>query len=748
MTKPLSQVLSTAALVVVALGALLAGCARVSPDAPAPDAPLPNAAPDLLEVRATSRTSLTLTFSGPVGADLAQVDAYRITAPDGDVLEVLAAYADGAEVTLATAPQQLVGYRLSVLSASADAPPIATAFEGAAEAAPAVASAIALSNTQVLVTFVDPASGRPAPMDANADTPLFYALAPRLPIRAANRTLDGSAVVLVTESQEDRDYTLEVTNVKSADGGRLVDPDANEATFRGIAVRDTTAPTLRGAVALSATEVLVSFSEPLSEGADDARHYTVTGGAGAPLTVRSVVLNAFRTQATLTTTPQTPGAAYTLAVSGLRDASGNPMAEGEVGFEGYDNPRAPTVASAIALSNSQVLVTFVDPETGEGMPMGDAAEITAFYEFSPHLDVGAARLGLDRTTVVLTTSPQAAELYRVKVTNVASRDGGRLIDAGRNAATFQGVPPFDGRPPDVTGAVATSNTTVVVSYSEPVAPGAGDVGSYRIADGLGDPLVVTNVVLNAYGTQATLTTLPQHEASYTVTVSGVSDLAGNPLAVDSATFQGVDADAPRLLRAVALSSTRVQLTFSEALGASAEVASNYLVATPDLTVSAATLSADRTQVDLTTGVQASLPYRVEVVDVRDEAGNLVDAEHAAAGFYGRLPADDGADTDGDGLSDYAETNGVTLRSGEVVLLDPERADTDGDARSDGDEVNVACGGAYSHPQWRDTDGDGVDDGAECAGGTDPTDPTASRLPDAPRNALAIDVLGGDDRVHA
>lgn len=69
------------------------------------------------------------------------------------------------------------------------------------------------------------------------------------------------------------------------------------------------------------------------------------------------------------------------------------------------------------------------------------------------------------------------------------------------------------------------------------------------------------------------------------------------------------------------------------------------------------------------------------------------------------PADDGPDTDGDGLSDAKE---------EEIYTDSILSDTDGDGISDGDEVRLG-----TNPLIDDSDGDGVDDGDEVAAGTDP-----------------------------
>lgn len=78
--------------------------------------------------------------------------------------------------------------------------------------------------------------------------------------------------------------------------------------------------------------------------------------------------------------------------------------------------------------------------------------------------------------------------------------------------------------------------------------------------------------------------------------------------------------------------------------------------------------------------------------------------------------DDDVDSDGDGLSDAAETSG---HYGHVT--DPNRQDTDGDGLSDYDEV-MGTRGYLTDPLDPDTDGDGYSDFREIVLGRNPLDP--------------------------
>ncbi|XGI83547.1 hypothetical protein ACEU6E_09795 [Halorutilales archaeon Cl-col2-1] len=81
------------------------------------------------------------------------------------------------------------------------------------------------------------------------------------------------------------------------------------------------------------------------------------------------------------------------------------------------------------------------------------------------------------------------------------------------------------------------------------------------------------------------------------------------------------------------------------------------------------------------------------------------------------------DTDGDGIPDSDEEDGIITAGGDVYVTNPSRRDTDGDGLGDGDEIGKRAGGVYygtvSDPTRKDTDGDGLIDPEELNTGTDP-----------------------------
>ncbi len=92
-------------------------------------------------------------------------------------------------------------------------------------------------------------------------------------------------------------------------------------------VADTNAPALVSAVlAPDGEHITVRFSEPLADGTVLPGNFTLSGG----LTVLAAAAGSDGAEVVLTITPATPGAPYTLSVTGVRDrsANANPIAEG------------------------------------------------------------------------------------------------------------------------------------------------------------------------------------------------------------------------------------------------------------------------------------------------------------------------------------------------------------------------------------------------------------------------------------
>ncbi|WP_025322132.1 Ig-like domain-containing protein [Deferrisoma camini] len=355
----------------------------------------------------------------------------------------------------------------------------------------------------------------------------------------------------------------------------------------------------------------------------------------------------------------------------LLAASGCGGTAGGTGSGPAADDAAPRVLRAEALSPEEVLVVFDEA-------LNPCAADAANFSVTPELTITGAVLVDGGTAVRLGTGRQVPGLeYQVEAAGwdrngdgrIDERDGvvldlaGQPVDPVRCRATFRGAGAPDGEGPRLVSAVATGNTEVLVTFSEAVRggmEGAENPSHYRISAPLPPSagrrsaravVMVRSATLILPGrTTDRLTTWSQSDLEYTLTVTGIQDLAGNPLAP------------PEMF--VVPSTVR------------------FAGMPPG--------PGDLTDEDLD-GVPDSVEQRGWLVTVRGADGEPTQRE---------VNADpEAADTDGDGVTDREEW---------TYLLDPRLPDTDGDGVEDWEELNRT----YSDPLARDTDRDGLDDGLE------------------------------------
>lgn len=515
-------------------------------------------------------------------------------------------------------------------------------------------------------------------------------------------------------------------------------------------------PRLLGAQSLSLHYVEAIFDRRLDASYEDPSLYLITGPDGEQLAVESARVREDGARMLLATGPQRE-VQYELSLRFDAPAE-DPGAKAApiVSFMGSAAPE-PYLSSALALSPTSVLATF-------SVAMDNNIEVHRFYEIAdPDLDIFSATAGSGWTTALLTTSEQDNINYTLRVTNVTSSGGAKLIDPTRCTAVFNGIAPNE--PPVILGAQALSATSVLVSFNKPLADAAADPTRFSIEPSL----VVTLAEMSTFNTQIKLTTLPMTAGqTYTLTATGLKDRSGNSMGGppdNQATFtfaggpQTDGAEAPRILPRVigasSTSNTSVMIVFNKPMGDSALNAANYVIVQESVNSEVGTLrildnicaagsanagaycveDADcpggtcllrgprflgpgRTSVLLTTSSQNEVTYRIKAVNVQDLSGNelapqelLVDPTSAT--FPGTPPAGgELVDSDGDGLLDNAELRGWTVvfvdGNGEItrkeVTSDPHNPDTDGDGLDDSDEKQI-----NTDPRSPDTDGDNLND---------------------------------------
>jgi hypothetical protein len=256
----------------------------------------------------------------------------------------------------------------------------------------------------------------------------------------------------------------------------------------------------------------------------------------------------------------------------------------------------------------------------------------------------------------------------------------------------------------VISAIATSNTTVIVSFHTAMSATVESIDNYSITQEninseVGKVLILDAVfVAGSNNLSVELTTTPQNEVFYRLRVSGVNISTGESLlaSIELATNQS---DAINTL--FAGTAPGLQNLTVVAGNGSGGISGEWID------------SNENNLVDNGDYFQNGDGSSIELSDFTGDGliDNWVDTDNNGAisvndivtGFQ---------DSDGDGMPDNVELYGVNIQiklaNGEVQIVSatssPILADTDGDGLSDNEELGIG-----SNPRSTDTDGDGISD---------------------------------------
>ncbi|HYH52208.1 MAG TPA: hypothetical protein VEG38_21910, partial [Acidimicrobiia bacterium] len=295
----------------------------------------------------------------------------------------------------------------------------ATGGKNGGGATPKLTAVSALSAHRVLATYDRDLDAAALDMSNYA----FYSTqAVNLPVVGVSRATNNQAFVLTAQQEP---VTYEVKKPKTP----------RPVTFTGSTVSE---PKLVGAKAVSAIQILLSFSEPVGASALQPSAYQITvAGSTTTLTINgAAAFGSTGKEVLLTTAPQQP-VQYVLIAREIQSPGGvyiDPTAT-STELTGSTAVPGPMLLSATSDGDTQVVLTFdaaLDPAS---------ATNPANYAIGPNLSVNSATLQADNTQVVLVTTPQYQGEYSV-VAKVKGADGA-LVNSGFNSATFTGTRPVD-----------------------------------------------------------------------------------------------------------------------------------------------------------------------------------------------------------------------------------------------------------------------------------------------------------------
>ncbi len=334
----------------------------------------------------------------------------------------------------------------------------------------------------------------------------------------------------------------------------------NSAGFTGTDPVDMTPPDVMFAVMVDSDTVEIQFSEPVElVSSEDESNYLIEDGVGIPETVSAAVRQADASKVRLDIGGMFSKSVYYVEVSTIvTDLAGNALLglpENRVSFAGEGT----SLSLVKATSNTGVRVFFT-----KDVPLPDA-EVVGNYSIPGLTVLSALRDGADYRIVDLVTSAQEDNNYTFSVSGVIEPD----------TRVFAGdVDPF------IVSVSSYSNTKVVVYFSEEVDLASAEaVPNYDIVG-----LSIMQATRDAADTaKVILETSPQIDSTiYILTVTGVTDLNGSPMAVPNyEDFYGtgpVDNTQPTVVFATRIDSDTVEVQFSEPMDmVSAETISNYTI---------------------------------------------------------------------------------------------------------------------------------------------------------------------------
>lgn len=399
---------------------------------------------------------------------------------------------------------------------------------------------------------------------------------------------------------------------------------------------------------------------------DDIAGYNLYRGSGTtePLDGNFTLVNT-SAPITGTTFPNTlliNGTTYWYKITAVDTAPGTPSESARSTAIRVKIPEEtpPVLQSAISSSLTRVDLLF-----NEKLQSSSANTIANYKICSrgqpncdtPALTISAAALQTDRKTVRLTTSSQAASRpYTVEVRNVADQWGNPIPPTSPSTADFDGfVAGTDNVPPVVSSVQEpTGNTTVIVNFLDQTgleSVSATTKTNYTICPVESESsttcltpyLSITAascISCFADPLQVSLTTSSQLNRWYRVIVINVTDSASaqnmivNNNSTNVANFQGTYTQVTplELLSAIAISNTRVVLTFSKEIG---QAGSYTTEPEPTLTITPTKIEGNK--VTLTTSSQTGgTSYTVTATGTTDKSGNVIGNQNRAT-FEGRPP---------------------------------------------------------------------------------------------------------------
>jgi len=577
--------------------------------------------PTLLQAEAIHATLVRLTFSEPMDTNtLSDLSAYSI---DKISINQVQTTSNPTTVLLYTDSQLPIEYTLTVTKVKdASENEICNSntakFSGTTvtdDVSPTIEKVEVQDNSSVLVTFSEAIDPITAENIAN------YTINGLTVISAVIIDANSKQVLLFTSSQSAIEYTLTVSNVKDKSNNIIAIP--NSGIFQGISGGTPTPPIMISVTPIYNTKLIVTFSKPVTTASSE----TVANYAIPSLTNSTATRDSASPAKVNLVTSSQSAITYTLTANNIY--SENNILIGSPNSKTFTGDALPCISTISTPDNISIKVQFT-----EKLNLTEANNISNYSEIGSSLTLNSISVdSFDNSIVYISSATQTAGVtYTLQAMGLKDLNG-NLIDTTNNSCyqkSFSGSAVGDTVVPTVTSVIVISPTTIIIIFSEIVDLTTSQTASNYV---ISPSVSVTNAVRDASDkSKVTLTTAAMDQINYTITISGVKDLAGNP-SNDTKNFTGDGF--PKLNTATATDNTHVELVFSETVDiTSAETTGNYSI--PGLTVFSATRKVgEPNKVTLQTSSQTNAQnYTVTVTNVKDLTNNIIQAPNNTANFVG------------------------------------------------------------------------------------------------------------------
>ena len=471
---------------------------------------------------------------------------------------------------------------------------------------PTISSVRLLDPDRVKVIYSEPVD------EISAEKVSNYSINNDIVIQSAELQPDEVSIVLYTIQHTNGTYTLTINGVTD----RAAIPNAiapNTQVTYSWDQSDEVKPYVTSVELVNLNLLQINFSEPVEQNsAKTLSNYQISG-----ISIVSVSMTDDFRSVILTTSDHTPGSSYSVAISNVQDASANVMNSTSKAYTAPSaNAEAPRMIAVQAVNQNVVEVQFSEAVSAA------TAQNKTNYSIQPGISIISATLNSDRTTVTLSTTAHSSGDYIITVSGVA--------DEGQPPLTMNGAQlqynytPPDNVKPQVVDVEISNSTLLVVEFNELIDQiSAVNVSNYSISPSV----TISNAAVDNSGMNVFLITSDHAGGNYTLSISGVKDLAQNTMTSTSKsyTYTPPDRTPPVLTNAVIDGTSFVELIFNEVLDrTSAETVGNYTIS-PAVAVTQADLVNGNRVYLKTAAHQSGQNYTVTVSNVRDEANNVIQA---------------------------------------------------------------------------------------------------------------------------